>query len=764
MKFRTKGNTIPKGKQYIFVHAAPEDEKLRNDVILKLLSFEQGQRYCLWYEDEPDTVFTEEGQEKLREMAVFIPLITDNYFRLLRVNTAGWSITGFIESIQLHGTAVLPLLESTKLLPRFNKLFGEIHGVALSLPDADRMAEEQLGRFLSDHELEERITKEAFTGKLFLSYRKKDIKEAREIMKAIHDTDAAGTAAIWFDEFLVAGRDFNNDIMDNLAACDAMALAVTPNILEEGNYVRETEYNAARDRGKDVLPVEAVHADDEEVESAFPGITPRVNMYNRPALEELLKKAGFNGPGSRSALAEYLLGMAFFIPVNVEKDVERAVRLFETSAGHDCVEACEQLGRLYLKGIGVKRDYKEAIRYKKKAFDLLMKKEISEENIRHINKLFYEYDGLPLLLKDDGRVTEANQIQQAFLNRIESSPYRNDNEFILYQVNALTDLANLFYEYDLDTGNQKNTGDPAAPSPTIADILGGGAAGPDESRLKKAEQFADQALRLLDSYSGDDEDMAAFLRVVTFDQYADLCKYRNDLEGAVSYKEKSREIIEPLAERTGNLEYMDRSFQVSNNLGLFYREAGKQNYAVYHIDMAVKKAKQLEKISPEFRGRLVHALSNKALVTNDRNLRMSYAVDCYEALLKLLKDMDINAAEAWSLNNIGGEFSSAVHNIKLFSGRSDRKPVYERIYGSSDVGISDVYDSIFDQLDSSKLRSGCLQWLIVLAVVICFILQKIGVVDITGFLRAKLGPHGIWYAVGAVVFLYLLTCIPRGDD
>jgi TPR repeat protein len=119
-----------------------------------------------------------------------------------------------------------------------------------------------------------------------------------------------------------------------------MALAVTPHILEEGNYVREKEYRAARERGKDVLPVEAVHADDKEVEGAFPGIRPRVDMHNRPALEELLKKAGFKGPGSRSAFAEYLLGMAFFIPVSVEKDVERAVRLFKTSADHDCAEAC----------------------------------------------------------------------------------------------------------------------------------------------------------------------------------------------------------------------------------------------------------------------------------------------------------------------------------------------------------------------------------------------------------------------------------------
>ena len=759
MIFRTKGDTIPKGKQYIFVHAAPEDQKLRDEVVSKILSLGDGPYYCLWYEEKPEVVFTARGKEQLREMAVFIPLITESYFRLVRENVKGGTAADFIESVQLQGTAVLPVLESSKLLPHFNKVFGELHGVSLSHPDAWHKAEEQLGRFLSDHGLEERITREAFTGRLFLSYRKKDIAEAREIMKAIHDTDAAGAAAIWFDEFLVAGRDFNDDIMENLSECDAMALAVTPHILEEGNYVREKEYSAARERGKDVLPVEAVHADDKEVEGAFPGIRPRVDMHNRPALEELLKKAGFKGPGSRSAFAEYLLGMAFFIPVSVEKDVERAVRLFKTSADHDCAEACEQLGMLYLKGIGVKRDHGEAIRYKKKAFDLLMKKKASEENIRHLNRLLYEYDGLPLLLKGNGRISEADQVQQAFLERIEKSPYRNDNEFILYQVNALTDLANLFYEYDLETGSEKNTGKPR----TVADILAGdsAASGPDRGRLLKAEQYADRALALLDSYAGDDTDMASFLRVVTLDQYADLCKYRNDLQGAIDYKEKSREIIEPLAEKTGNLEYMDRSFQVSNNLGLFYREAGRDNAAIYHIDEAVGKARQLEKISPEFKGRLVHALSNKALVLDRGSVKTASILECYEVLLKLMKEQDIDASQAWTLRNIGGEFSSPVYNIQLYTNSSERRPVFEKIYGKAEKGADfSISDLIFVPEDTAKVQAGCVQWLIILVFVVCLILQKTGALDIAGFLTSRFGPHGTWYGIGVLAVLYLLTCIP----
>ncbi len=747
MKYQTKGNTTPKGKKYIFIHAARGDEKLREKVFSKLLALEQGQRYCLWYTDEPGGVLSGEGREQLRDMALFIPLITENYFSLLKENGSGKSSSALFDEIQLQGSAILPLLESAENIPRFNRIFGDIHGIALTIPDADRMVEEQLKRLLSDDILEDHITKEAFAGKLFLSYRKKDIKEARKIMKAIHDTDAAGAAAIWFDEFLVAGRDFNDDIMKNLESCDAMALSVTPHLLEEGNYVLEKEYPAAVEHGIEVLPVEVVRTDDEKLGAAYPGIKTRVYVDDKSAMEEMLRKAGFKGAGSRSAFAEYLLGMAFFIPVSVEKDVDRAIQLFKTSAGHQCAEACEQLAGLYLRGIGVKRDYDEAIRYKKQAFDILMKEKVSEENLRHINRLFYEFDGLPLLLKGNDRVQEANKIQQAFLDRIESSPYKDKDEFVLCRVNALTDLANLFYEYDLETGKQKNSGS-------------SGWKGSDEERFRTAEQYADKALALLDSYHGKDQDMATFLKVVACDQFADLCKYRNDLEGAIRYKQKSLELIEPLAASTGNLEYMDRSFQVSNNLGLFYREADDQSSAEYHIDEAVSKARQLDKINPEYKGRLVHALSNRALLVTNPARKSAFTLECYEVFLNLLKDMGVSAEQAWSLRNIGGEYSAAVYNIGHFTKASDRKTVYDRVYANADLGMSDVISSIEDQIDSSKMRAGCLQWLIILPVIVCAILQCTGLVDVTGLLKGILGPHGTLIAGGVVVFLYLLTCIP----
>ena len=769
----TKENTTPKGKHYLFVHACASDQALRRAVFGKLLSYEQGARCCLWYTDEPEAIFTGEGKDKLAEMAVFIPLITEDYFRLFEEKYSGSKPADFFEALQLRGVAVLPLVESAELLPRFNRIFGDIHGVALSLPDADRMAEEQLKRLLSDNELEEQIIHEAFTGKLFLSYRKKDIKEAKEIMKAIHDTEAAGAAAIWFDEFLVAGRDFNEDIIAQLNDCDAMALAVTPHLLEEGNYVRETEYQEAVTRGRDVLPVEALRTDDSDLEKAFPGIKPRVDVHDLAALEKMLNDAGFKGVDRMTPFGEYLLGMAFFIPINVEKDVDRAVRLFKSSAGRDCVEACEQLGKMYLKGIGVKRNTDEAIRYKKKAYTLLMRESVTKANIRHINRLFYEFDGLPLLLKENDRVSEANEIQQAFLDRIERSPFKDEDEFLLYRVNALTDLANLFYEYDLATGQEKGSGGPSSQPSSVADVMaslyGGGGSGTLEQRLQQAWRLADKAAALLDAYRGDDRQTAEFLRVVVLDQYADLSKYKNDLRAAIRYKEQSKKLIEPLAEETGDPEHMQRSFQISNNLGLFCREGmmasrmysdDYQEYrkkAIGNLDDAVRKARQLERLSPDFRADFIQALSNRSLMTSVASEKKEYLLECYEVYLKLLKDHDVSADVAWTFRGLGGAFSNVIFNITHFTNKKDRRPIFEKVYGVDPGTIKGSAGSG----SGPSMGAGCLQWLIILAVVVCAILQLTGAVNITGFLNDKLGPYGTWIAAGIVAVLYLLTCIPR---
>ena len=171
LKHRTRGDLPPQGKKYLFVHAAQADTALRDQTIERILAYERGLDFCLWYSDDPQEVFAAYASPEMRSMLVFVPLVSDDYLALCKAAGAGATEGGpsFLERLQHEGVAVMPLFERAESVLGFTRLFGDMHGIFLSSPDADRLIEAQLGQLLPDGELSERITQEAFSGSLFLS-------------------------------------------------------------------------------------------------------------------------------------------------------------------------------------------------------------------------------------------------------------------------------------------------------------------------------------------------------------------------------------------------------------------------------------------------------------------------------------------------------------------------------------------------------------------------------------------------------------------
>ncbi|MBR2681643.1 MAG: toll/interleukin-1 receptor domain-containing protein, partial [Atopobiaceae bacterium] len=231
LTYHTRGNDAPKGKHYLFVHAAAEDKAAQERLVKMVLDTKDGKNYAVWCSDDPVAVFGELSSGDLGAMSVFIVLVSPEYLQLCERHAPADSLGGtFIDLRARQGVAVLPVFTSATTIAPFNRVFGDLHGINLTLPEAPRLLEEQLRSFLPDDDLRELILSEAFDGRLFLSYRKKDKEHIQRIMAVIHDTDAAGSASIWFDEFLVAGREFNDEIRSKLTESDAMVLVVTPSL------------------------------------------------------------------------------------------------------------------------------------------------------------------------------------------------------------------------------------------------------------------------------------------------------------------------------------------------------------------------------------------------------------------------------------------------------------------------------------------------------------------------------------------------------
>ena len=689
-KSHTRGNITSKNKPQAYLFAAPEDQAEQNELVELTLSFEYGANMCVWTGDG-----LPEGREleKLKQMSLIILAMTERLAGTWTEATA--QVVRFCYENKIPVLPVYYISPNSKTEPAGSfyravsaalgkeKEMVELDGPRKAAKDFRNQFSRKLRALVIPDEIIEKILSDAFQKQIFLSYRKKDREQALKVMSAIHDVPKCEPLAIWFDDFLPAGQDFNDEINRELLGSDAFVLTVTNNLTERDdtgtkNYVQREEWPRAAKNKKEEkrILVEAEDTDHADLaENMEPPIRDTLPIWDRHALYEAIRRANLvdESGGEPDKRQKFLLGVAYLTATRVEKDPKRALRLLNEAGEDGYAEAYEQLGKNYLYGIGVERDKDLAIQNYRIAYDLLMKEEVTRENLRHINRLFYQLDGLPFLLKTESRVEEANKITKEFLERVENSPYKDEDEFILCRVNALTDLANLFYEYDLDTG-------------------GAGSDGPSYERLDEARRYADRAWNLMGKYQGEDTDMAEFLHVVITDQYADLFKYRGNLEEAIRWKEKSKEKIEPLAEKTGDLEHMNRSFQIRNNLGLFYRELAldtaqivkKEHYmqqAAENLDDAIRRARQLEEQDPDYGQFLSLALSNRILVTEDETEKRKYARECYETFLKLLKYRDVDEKEAWELLYVSDDFKGTVDNFNKFTSIKERKTIFKKVYG-----------------------------------------------------------------------------------
>lgn len=86
------------------------------------------------------------------------------------------------------------------------------------------------------------------------------------------------------------GEDFNHAIQDAMERSELFTFVVTPNLLEQGNYVMAVEYPVARETGKPILPAEMAAADRDALRKNFTDIPDPADAHDAPALSGALLK------------------------------------------------------------------------------------------------------------------------------------------------------------------------------------------------------------------------------------------------------------------------------------------------------------------------------------------------------------------------------------------------------------------------------------------------------------------------------------------
>lgn len=370
MKVRTKGNSSPQGKPRVYFTCHPADfDKYFESVCADIFKTHD---CAIYYTADMSAPLPETYRETdLGNMNLFVMPIT---WRLLsEPNRAMDSDFAFADEKHYP---VLPLMMEPGIDSFYQEKFGKRQYLSPVIHDATAISyEEKLKKYLTailvDDETAERV-RAAFDAYIFLSYRKKDRHHANELMRLIHENPKYRDIAIWYDEYLTPGENFDDVIRKAMGKSELFTMLVTPNLINEENYVQSEEYPAAQRAAMQILPAEMVETDREELGRQYEKIPPCVDAHKREeldggllnALKEIAIRENDGDPEHN-----YLIGLAYLEGIDVEVNVERGIELITSAAEAELPEAMEKLYNLYHDGGKVRLNYSQALYWAQRLTD-----------------------------------------------------------------------------------------------------------------------------------------------------------------------------------------------------------------------------------------------------------------------------------------------------------------------------------------------------------------------------------------------------------
>ncbi|MBR3767766.1 MAG: tetratricopeptide repeat protein [Clostridia bacterium] len=334
---------------------------------------------AIYYTEDMTELFAEEDKETdLGRNNLFVIPVT---FKLLSTPNRAMD-EDFPYAIKEH-IPVLPIMLEPGIDVLYSRpdKFGELQYLNPYSTDLTEISyEEKLKKYLESvlisDELAQRV-RAAFDAYIFLSYRKKDRRYANELMRIIHSNPECLDIAIWFDEFLTPGENFKENIEKMLDDCKLFTLLVTPHLSEKvidengkerDNYIISTELPLAqkkkKEKGTEIFAVEMEDTDRNFL--ATININDYVNSKDeenfRSRLLESISKIAVSG-NDNDPEHNFLIGLAYLDGIDVEVDRERGLALITSAAEAGLPEAMRKLHNMYYEGIGVKINYRKAVKW-----------------------------------------------------------------------------------------------------------------------------------------------------------------------------------------------------------------------------------------------------------------------------------------------------------------------------------------------------------------------------------------------------------------
>lgn len=300
---------------------------------------------------------------------------------------------------------MLPLLQDPNLINPFNKKYGSIQFLEHALSDSvSQQQATKLEMFLTsvlvDEEIQAKI-RDAFHSYIFISYRKTDRAYAQELMRLIHQNPLFRDIALWYDEFLIPGENFDVSIEKAIQKSRLFAMVVTPNIIKNNNYVIQKEYPCARQHKIKILPVEFQKTNRTLLKLLYPKIAEPSSPMDQQVLSDTITgciPSVTDQPNYDSSAHLYLIGLAYLNGIDIEIDKGRAMELFSSAAEKGLPQAAMKIADMYRLGNGVERDYGVSAVWLEKATDLWRTQmhqsgdeEIAIQYLSHLHMLIWNW-------------------------------------------------------------------------------------------------------------------------------------------------------------------------------------------------------------------------------------------------------------------------------------------------------------------------------------------------------------------------------------
>jgi len=355
-----------------------------------------------------------------------------------------------------HTVPVLPILVESGLEEVFNKKFGNLQCLCTFQENYDSTSVpyiEKLNNYLSQvlsADINARELRSAFDACIFLSYRKKDRSFAQRLMELIHEDESCRNIAIWYDEFLTPGEDFNNSIKDQLEQSDLFVMAITPGTVEGENYIRLVEYPMAQSLGKSILPVEMVPTDAKILQACYPRISSPLEPIGekiRCAILNALEKMCIK-PVESSNERTFLIGLAYLNGICVEKNNAVGSSMVLSAAEAGVMEAVQKAVTMHQNGEGVEKDLELAEMWQQRLLNIrkteLFNKKGEREYFDEVIKVYFELAEIQIQ-RNDAKAAQSTYTQ--LLDFCSEESLSEDIALMKNKACACEKAARLYMEY-----------------------------------------------------------------------------------------------------------------------------------------------------------------------------------------------------------------------------------------------------------------------------------------------------------------------------